>query len=99
MIKVLCIEFSDWMVEEAAGAAKLLGEFTHQEEAISAIWMHLVQTRRHHAYLLFKRQPLLRRWQPSNTVYWGTLQGGVPRMYQESLDSSAAKRAFKLYKV
>lgn len=99
MIKVLSIEFSSWMVEGEQGAAQLLGEFAHQDEAVSAIWMHLVQTRRHHAYLLFKRQPLLLRWQPNPTVFWGTLQGGVPRMYQEVLDSSAAKRAFKLYKV
>ncbi len=97
MIRVLCIEFSAWMVEGAQGT-QLLGEFTHQEEAVSAIWMHLVQTRQHHAYLLFQRQPLLMRWQPNPNIFWGTLQGGVPRIYQEPMDSSAAKRAFKLYK-
>lgn len=97
MIKVLSIEFSSWMVEDAA-EAKVLGEFAHQDEAVSAIWMHLVQKRQHHAYLLFKRQPLLRRWQPDPAIFWGTLQGGVPRLYQEQLDASAAKRAFKLYK-
>jgi len=97
VIKVLSIEFSTWMVEGAPGA-KVLGEFAHQDEAVSAIWMHLVQKRQHHAYLLFKRQPLLRRWQPNPSIFWGTLQGGVPRLYQEQLDASAAKRAFKLYK-
>ncbi|MFM8332712.1 MAG: hypothetical protein ACKN9T_13570 [Candidatus Methylumidiphilus sp.] len=97
MIKVISIEFSDWMVEGAQGVEEL-GMFAHHEEAVSAIWMHLVQTRRHHAYLLFKRQPLLLRWQPNHTVFWGTVQGGVPRMYQEPMDSSAAKRTFKLYK-
>jgi len=97
MIKVLSIEFSAWMVDREH-SAQSLGEFTHQDEAVSAIWMHLVQTRQHHAYLMFKRQPLLMRWQPSQTVFWGTLQGGVPRIYHEQLDSSAAKRAFKLYK-
>ncbi len=98
MIKVLAIEFSNWMVEGANNEEEL-GEFTHQDEAVSAIWQHLVQTKQHHAYLLFKRQPLLRRWQPLNVVYWGTLQGGLPKMYQEKLDSSAAKRTFRLYKV
>ncbi len=97
MIKVLCIEFSAWMVE-GAEEPQILGEFAHQDEAVSAIWMHLVQKRQHHAYVLFKRQPLLRRWQPIQSVFWGTLQGGVPRLYQEQLDSSAAKRTFKLYK-
>ena len=97
MIKVLSIEFSYWMVE-GAPAAEVLGEFAHQDEAVSAIWMHLVQKRQHHAYLLFKRQPLLRRWQPNPCAFWGTLQSGVPRLYQEQLDGSAAKRAFKLYK-
>jgi len=98
MIKVLSIDFPAWMVEGDQHGARVLGEFTHQEEAVSAIWMHLVQTRQHHAYLLFKRQPLLMRWQPSQTVLWGTLLGGVPRIYHEQLDSSAAKRVFKLYK-
>jgi hypothetical protein len=97
MIKILSIEFSAWMVE-GGHAAEVLGEFTHQEEAVSAIWKHLVQTRQHHAYLMFKRQPFLLRWQPETTVLWGTLQGGVPRIYHEQMDASAAKRAFKLYK-
>lgn len=98
MIKVLSIEFSAWMVTGGGQGQAILGEFTHHEEAVSAIWMHLVQTRRHHAYLLFKRQPLLMRWVPNPTVFWGTLQGGVPRIYQEQMDASAAKQAFKLYK-
>ncbi len=98
MIKVLAIEFPAWMVE-SVDSAEVLGEFNHQDEAVSAIWQHLVQTRQHHAYLFFKRQPLLRRWQPLNIVYWGTLQGGLPKMYQETLDTQEAKRTFKLYKV
>ncbi len=56
MIKVLCIEFSSWMVEGVNGT-EVLGEFTHQDEAVSAIWMHLIQKRQHHAYILFKRHP------------------------------------------
>jgi len=83
---------------EGAPEPTVLGQFEHQDEAVSAIWMHLVQQRQHHAYLLFKRQPILRRWQPNTTMFWGTLHGGVPRLYQEQLDASAAKRTFKLYK-
>ena len=98
MIKVLSIEFSGWMVE-GDHSAQVLGEFNHQEEAVASIWQHLVHTRQHHAYLMFKRQPLLLRWQADPTVLWGTLQSGVPRIYHEQLDASAAKRAFKLYKV
>jgi hypothetical protein len=97
MIKVLCIEFSIWMVENAP-AAQVLGEYAHHDEAMSAIWKHQVQTRKHHAYLMFLRQPFLMRWQPNSTIFWGTLQNGVPRIYQEAMDSSASRRAFKLYK-
>lgn len=97
MIKVLYIDFANWLVE-AENTANLLGEYAHQDEAISAIWMHLVQRHQHCAYLIFKRQPVLRWWQVNPIVYWGTLQGGVPRMYQEKLDSSVVKRASKLYK-
>ncbi len=97
MIKVLAIEFPVWMVEGAEGT-ETLGEFAHRDDAVAAIWRHLVQKRQHHAYLLFKRHPLLRRWQPTNCVFWGTLQGGLPKIYQEELDSSMAKRVFKLYR-
>jgi hypothetical protein len=97
MIKILTVEFATWMVE-GAGNVKVIGEYATHDEAVSGIWMHLVQTRQHHAYLMFQRHPLLRRWQPLSSMFWGTLQNGVPRMYQEQLDPTSAKRAFKIYK-
>ncbi len=97
MLKVLAIEFPEWMVEGAKGP-EMLGEFAHQDDAVAAIWRHLVQTRQRHAYLLFKRHPLLRCWRLMPSVFWGTLQGGLPKMYQEELESSMAKRASRLYK-
>lgn len=98
MIKVLAIDFATWMVDGSKNQ-HALGDFDHFDDVLSAIWMHIVQTRKHHAYLLFRRPILLPGWQLERTMFWGTLQGDVPKIHQEILDSSAAKRAAKLYKV
>ena len=96
MIKVVSIEFSAWMVE-GANNAEVLGEFPSQDEAVTAIWMHLVQNRQHRAYLMFERNTLLLKWFPPKAIVWGTLQDGLPRIYQEHMDRFSAKKAFKMY--
>jgi hypothetical protein len=96
MIKVVSIKFSQWMKNSAEGA-QVLGDFQAHDEAVTAIWTHLVQERQHCAYLLLEHHWWW-NWFPPRYIFWGAVQDGMPKIYQEQLDRFSAKRVLKMYK-
>ena len=97
-IKVLTVESSAWN-DNNINKALLLGEFADEDEAMTEIWRDLVEKRQRRAYLLFSYHPWVKFWRKPVSIVWGGLYKGLPRIYQESLDESAEKKAAKLFEL
>lgn len=95
-IKVLAVESSEWNSDHI-NQALFIGEYADESEARTEIWRDLVEKRQHRAYLLFDRHPVVKFWRKPVGIIWGGLYKGMPRIYQESLDKLAEKKAAKLY--
>lgn len=97
-IKVVTVESSAWNTDHISQAL-VLGEYTDESEAMTEIWRDLVQKRQHRAYLIFRRNRWIRFWQKPTSIVWGGLHQGMPRIYQEPIDSQGEKKATRLVSI
>ena len=97
-IKVLAVDAPEWTIDEN-NRASLLGEFADENEAMTEIWRDLVEKKQHKTYLLIRNHRWVKSWRKPISIVWGRLHGGMPKIYQESLEDSKENTLSKLYKL